>query len=45
MNLTIWDGIYLGIGFFMIRIITWPFFAVLGVLLTKYIKNEIKIDL
>lgn len=28
--LTIWDGIYLALGWFIVRFVIWPIFALLG---------------
>lgn len=41
MNLTILDGVYLGIGLFLVRIITWPLFALLGYFVTQWTKKEL----
>lgn len=40
MNLTIMDGVYLGLGLFLVKIITWPIFAYLGYMVTQYVKSE-----
>lgn len=42
MNITIMDGIYLGFGLFIVKIITWPLFAYLGYFVTRWVKEELK---